>query len=78
MSRNDMMIKIMKAKVMNKQILVPFRTWRNTNTGKAAAELSQLFNYNIPLRWSTPTGLIEMLTSERMLPSSRLQSLTPA
>ena len=33
-------------------ILVPFRTWRNTNTGKAAAELSQLFNYNIPLRWS--------------------------
>ena len=34
------------------QILVPFRTWRNTNTGKAAAELSELFNYNIPLRWS--------------------------
>ena len=33
-------------------ILVPFRTWRNTNTGKAAAELSKLFNYNIPLRWS--------------------------
>ena len=34
------------------QILVPFRTWRNTNTGKAAAELSKLFNYNTPLRWS--------------------------
>ena len=34
------------------EILVPFRTWRNTNTGKAAADLSQLFNYNIPLRWS--------------------------
>ena len=34
------------------QILVPFRTWRNTNTGKAAAKLSELFNYNIPLRWS--------------------------
>ena len=34
------------------KILVPFRTWRNTNTGKAAAELSELFNYNIPLRWS--------------------------
>ena len=33
-------------------ILVPFRTWRNTNTGKAAAELSELFVYNIPLRWS--------------------------
>ena len=34
------------------KILVPFRTWRNTNTGEAAAELSKLFNYNIPLRWS--------------------------
>lgn len=34
------------------QILVPFRTWRNTNTGKAAAALSELFVYNIPLRWS--------------------------
>ena len=33
-------------------ILVPFRTWRNTNTGPAAAKLSELFNYNIPLRWS--------------------------
>ena len=34
------------------EILVPFRTWRNTNTGKAATELSELFVYNIPLRWS--------------------------
>ena len=34
------------------EILVPFRTWRNTNTAKAAAELSSLFVYNIPLRWS--------------------------
>ena len=36
----------------NQKILVPFRTWRNTNTGKAAAKLSELFNFNIPLRWS--------------------------
>ncbi len=36
----------------SQKILVPFRTWRNTNTGKAAAELSELFNFNIPLRWS--------------------------
>lgn len=36
----------------NEQILVPFRTWRNTNTGEAAAALSKLFVYNIPLRWS--------------------------
>ena len=34
------------------RILVPFRTWRNTNTGTAATELSELFCYNIPLRWS--------------------------
>ena len=36
----------------DEKLLVPFRTWRNTNTGAAAAELSKLFNYNIPLRWS--------------------------
>ena len=36
----------------DKNILVPFRTWRNTNTTKAAAELSDLFVFNIPLRWS--------------------------
>ena len=36
----------------NQEILVPFRTWRNTNTAQAAAELSELFVYNIPLRWS--------------------------
>ena len=34
------------------EMLAPFRTWRNTNTGEAAAILSKLFNYNIPLRWS--------------------------
>ena len=34
------------------ELLVPFRTWRNTNTGPAAAELTELFGVNIPLRWS--------------------------
>ncbi|MFJ6653777.1 xylulokinase [Microbacterium sp. NPDC091313] len=34
------------------ELLVPFRTWRNTNTGPAAAELSALLGVNIPLRWS--------------------------
>ncbi|MBQ6762260.1 MAG: FGGY-family carbohydrate kinase [Bacteroidales bacterium] len=34
------------------RLLVPFRTWRNTNTGAAAKELSELFNFNMPLRWS--------------------------
>ena len=32
--------------------LVPFRTWRNTITGEAAAKLTELFQYNIPQRWS--------------------------
>ena len=32
--------------------LVPFRTWRNTNTGEAAQKLSELFSFNVPLRWS--------------------------
>ena len=34
------------------ELLVPFRTWRNTITGPAAAELTKLFSYNIPQRWS--------------------------
>ena len=34
------------------ELLVPFRTWRNTSTGAAATELSELFGVNIPLRWS--------------------------
>ncbi|GEL96798.1 xylulokinase [Cellulomonas terrae] len=34
------------------ELLVPFRTWRNTTTGAAAAELTGLFGHNIPLRWS--------------------------
>ncbi len=34
------------------ELLTPFRTWRNTNTGPAVEELSALFAYNIPHRWS--------------------------
>ncbi len=33
-------------------LLVPFRTWQNTITGEAAEELTTLFNFNIPQRWS--------------------------
>lgn len=33
-------------------LLVPFRTWRNTITGTAADELSEAFGFNIPQRWS--------------------------
>ena len=34
------------------QLLAPFRTWRNTMTGPAAAALTELFQFNIPQRWS--------------------------
>ncbi len=34
------------------ELLVPFRTWRNTMTGEAAEALTELFNFNIPQRWS--------------------------
>ncbi|SFS14468.1 Sugar (pentulose or hexulose) kinase [Microbacterium sp. cf046] len=34
------------------ELLVPFRTWRNTTTGPAATELTELLGTNIPLRWS--------------------------
>jgi len=34
------------------ELLVPFRTWRNTTTGQAAEHLTELFQFNIPQRWS--------------------------
>ncbi|WP_223292701.1 xylulokinase [Breznakiella homolactica] len=34
------------------RLLAPFRTWRNTTTEQAAAELTDLFGFNIPHRWS--------------------------
>lgn len=33
-------------------LLVPFRTWRNTTTAKAAKILSEKFKFNVPQRWS--------------------------
>jgi sugar (pentulose or hexulose) kinase len=35
----------------NGELLVPFRTWQNTNTSEAHEKLSELFQYNIPERW---------------------------
>ena len=34
------------------KLLVPFRTWRNNITGEASGKLMELFQYNIPQRWS--------------------------
>lgn len=36
----------------NDNMLVPFRTWRNTITAEAAKKLTELFDFNIPQRWS--------------------------
>ena len=36
----------------NNKLLAPFRTWRNTNTGEAASALTELFQFNVPMRWS--------------------------
>jgi len=45
--------------------LVPFRTWRNTITEKAAAELTRLFQFNIPQRWSIAHLYQAILNGER-------------
>lgn len=34
------------------ELLVPFRTWRNTITEEASEKLTELFQYHIPQRWS--------------------------
>ena len=34
------------------ELLVPFRTWRNTITADASEKLTELFRYHIPQRWS--------------------------
>lgn len=36
----------------NGELLVPFRTWRNTITEEASVKLTEAFHFNIPQRWS--------------------------
>lgn len=50
------------------ELLVPFRTWRNTMTGKAAAELTELFQFNIPERWSISHLYHAVLEQEEHVP----------
>jgi sugar (pentulose or hexulose) kinase len=56
------------------ELLVPFRTWRNTSTGAAAAELSALLGVNIPQRWSVAHARQAVLDGEEHVP--RVASLT--
>ena len=44
--------------------LAPFRTWRNTMTAQAAAELTERFSFNIPQRWSIAHLYQAMLNGE--------------
>ncbi|MEZ3158974.1 FGGY-family carbohydrate kinase [Microbacterium sp. BWT-B31] len=53
------------------ELLVPFRTWRNTSTGAASAELSELFGVNIPLRWSIAHLYQAILDGEAHVPAIR-------
>ncbi|MDZ5783083.1 xylulokinase [Marinococcus luteus] len=55
-------------------LLVPFRTWRNNTTGAAASELTGLFQYNIPERWSIAHLYQAVLNDEKHLP--RIQLIT--
>ncbi|WP_433824405.1 xylulokinase [Actinoplanes sp. CA-015351] len=51
------------------ELLTPFRTWRNTNTGDASEALSELFGYNIPHRWSIAHLYQAVLNGEEHLAS---------
>jgi sugar (pentulose or hexulose) kinase len=45
-------------------LMTPFRSWQNTITGQAAAGLTELFNFNIPQRWSVAHLYQAMLNNE--------------
>ena len=54
------------------KLLVPFRTWRNTMTAQAAEELTELFGFNIPQRWSIAHLDQAILNGEEHVRISRL------
>jgi len=56
------------------ELLVPFRTWRNTTTEEAAEVLSELFKFNIPQRWSIAHLYQAMLNKEEHI--SKVDFLT--
>lgn len=52
----------------NDKQLAPFLTWRNTNTPAAANALTELFQFNIPLRWSIAQLYQAILNNEEHVP----------
>ena len=60
----------------DRELLVPFRTWRNTSTAKAAAMLSEELDFNIPQRWSVAHYFQALLNGEEHVSKvSRLNTL---
>ncbi len=52
----------------NDNLLVPFRTWRNTMTGQAADALTDALGFNIPQRWSVAHLYQAILNNEPHVP----------
>lgn len=52
----------------NGQLLVPFRTWRNTITKQASEQLSDLFSYPIPERWSIAHLYQSIIENQKHIP----------
>ncbi len=50
------------------ELLVPFRTWRNTITGQAAEKLTDVFRYPVPQRWSIAHLYQAILNKEPHVP----------
>ena len=56
------------------ELLVPFRTWRNTTTGPASEALADLFQYPIPQRWSIAHLYQAILNGEEHVPQIRFMT----
>lgn len=49
-------------------LLVPFRTWRNTITQEASEALTKVFNFHVPQRWSIAHLYQAILNGEEHVP----------
>ncbi|MGN0343647.1 MAG: xylulokinase [Lachnospiraceae bacterium] len=58
----------------NDNLLVPFRTWRNTITGQACEELTPYLNFNVPQRWSVAHLYQAILNGEEHVKKIKFQT----
>lgn len=58
----------------NDNLLVPFRTWRNTITGQACEELTPYLNFNVPQRWSVAHLYQAILNGEEHVKQIKFQT----